>query len=86
MQLVLDQPIGALRGDRFILRDQSATRTLGGGFVLDPFAPATRRSTPRALAELAALEHDAPEDALARTARSASDADRSSRASSSSTT
>ena len=48
VQLVLDQPIGALRGDRFILRDQSATRTLGGGFVLDPFAPATRRSSARA--------------------------------------
>ena len=65
VQLVLDQPIGALRGDRFILRDQSATRTLGGGFVLDPFAPATRRSTPARMSELAAFEHDAPEDALA---------------------
>src|SRR4051812_44737126 len=65
VQLVLDQPIGALRGDRFILRDQSATRTIGGGFVLDPFAPATRRSAPLRLAELAAFEHDTPEDALA---------------------
>jgi selenocysteine-specific elongation factor len=65
VQLVLDQPIGALRGDRFILRDQSATRTIGGGFVLDPFAPATRRSAPARLAELAAFEHDTPEDALA---------------------
>ena len=64
VQLVLDQPIGALRGDRFILRDQSAARTIGGGFVLDPFAPATRRSTPARLAELAALEHDSPEAAL----------------------
>jgi selenocysteine-specific elongation factor len=65
VQLVLDQPVCALRGDRFILRDQSATRTLGGGFVLDPYAPATRRSSPARLAELAALEHDAPEAALA---------------------
>ena len=64
VQLVLDQPIGALRGDRFILRDQSATRTLGGGFVLDPFAPATRRSTNARLSELAAFEHDTPEEAL----------------------
>jgi selenocysteine-specific elongation factor len=64
VQLVLDHPIGALRGDRFILRDQSAMRTLGGGIVLDPFAPATRRSTPTRLAELAALEHDDPEAAL----------------------
>src|SRR5689334_16659070 len=35
VQLVLDEPIGALRGDRFIVRDQSASRTLGGGIVLD---------------------------------------------------
>ncbi len=65
VQIVLDQPIGALRGDRFIVRDQSATRTLGGGFVLDPLAPATRRSTPARLGELAALELDSPADALA---------------------
>jgi selenocysteine-specific elongation factor len=64
VQLVLDEPIGALRGDRFILRNQSATRTIGGGFVLDPFAPATRRSTAARQNELAAFECDAPEDAL----------------------
>ena len=65
VQLVLDEPIGALRGDRFILRDQSASRTLGGGVVLDPFAPSTRRSTAARSAALQAYEHDAPEDALA---------------------
>ena len=37
----LDRPIGALHGDRFILRDQSALRTLGGGVVIDAFPPAT---------------------------------------------
>ena len=65
VQLVLDEPVGALRGDRFILRDQSASRTLGGGLVLDPFAPATRRSTPARMATLAAYEHDGAEEALA---------------------
>jgi selenocysteine-specific elongation factor len=54
-----------LRGDRFIVRDQSASRTLGGGLVLDPFAPATRRSTPARRAVLAAFEHEAAADALA---------------------
>jgi selenocysteine-specific elongation factor len=54
-----------LRGDRFILRDQSASRTLGGGIVLDPFAPATRRHSRQRLAELAALENDTPRDAFA---------------------
>ncbi|HYF20992.1 MAG TPA: selenocysteine-specific translation elongation factor [Ramlibacter sp.] len=41
-RLVVDQPIVALHGDRFILRDQSAQRTLGGGVVLDAFPPARR--------------------------------------------
>jgi selenocysteine-specific elongation factor len=56
VQLVLDRPVGALRGDRLILRDQSAQRTIGGGRVIDPFSPRKgRRSAPR-LAMLAALE------------------------------
>ncbi|VTU32749.1 SelB translation factor [Variovorax sp. SRS16] len=41
-RLVVDQPISALHGDRFIVRDQSAQRTVGGGRVLDAF-PAPRR-------------------------------------------
>mgnify|MGYP001549532768 CR=1 FL=1 len=59
-QLVLDQPIGALHGDRLILRDQSATRTIAGGRVLDPFAPGRGRSRPERLAILAALQQPAP--------------------------
>jgi selenocysteine-specific elongation factor len=61
-QLQLDKPIGALNGDRFILRDQSATRTLGGGVVLDPFVTTRRRTREMRAAELAVLEagtHDA---------------------------
>ena len=34
-QLVLDNPIGAINGDRLILRDQSGQRTIGGGKVID---------------------------------------------------
>jgi selenocysteine-specific elongation factor len=55
-QIVLDRTIGALRGDRFIIRDQSASRTVGGGRVLDPFPPERKRRTPERLAVLAALE------------------------------
>jgi selenocysteine-specific elongation factor len=54
-QLVLDEPIAALHGDRFILRDQSSTRTVGGGVIIDPIPPASRRSKARD-ATLAALE------------------------------
>ena len=70
VQLVLDKPICALHGDRFILRDQSATRTLGGGVVIDPFPPVSRRRSAARAAEIAALEADAPEAALAAFSRS----------------
>ncbi len=63
-QIVLDQPVGALRGDRFILRDQSAQQTLAGGVVLDPFAPARKVRTPTRLAVLAALERPTTFEAL----------------------
>ncbi|MBI5716418.1 MAG: selenocysteine-specific translation elongation factor [Burkholderiales bacterium] len=55
-QLVLREPLGAWAGDRVVLRDASATRTLAGGVVLDPMAPTRYRRTPERLAELAALE------------------------------
>ncbi len=63
-QIVLDRPIGALHGDRFILRDQSAQQTLAGGVVLDPFAPARKVRTPARLAVLAALERSTMSEAL----------------------
>jgi len=66
VQLVLERPIGALHGDRFIVRDQSARRTLGGGVVLDPFAPARGRRKPQRLAVLDALEAGGCEASLAR--------------------
>jgi selenocysteine-specific elongation factor len=42
VQIVCDAPVSAVVGDRFIVRDPSATQTLGGGVVLDPFAPSRR--------------------------------------------
>ena len=55
-QLVLDHAVGALAGDRFVLRDQSAQRTLGGGRVIDPFPPSRGRRWPERLAFLQALD------------------------------
>src|SRR3989441_3764927 len=43
-QLVLAEPVLAMRGDRFILRDETARRTLGGGVVVNPFADRHRRA------------------------------------------
>jgi len=56
VQFDLDRPIGALRGDRFIIRDQSALRTLGGGQVVDPYPPPTRRHRTQLVQALRAME------------------------------
>src|SRR2546425_6721643 len=55
-QLALERPVGAVRGDRFIVRDQSARRTLGGGTVIDVFPPARGRAKPERLAWLKSME------------------------------
>src|SRR5690606_1754684 len=46
VQLVLEHPVAATVGDDFILRDTSASRTIGGGRFLDLRPPARKRSTP----------------------------------------
>jgi selenocysteine-specific elongation factor len=55
VQLVLKRPIGAWHGDRLVLRDAAASRTIGGGRVVDPFAPSRYRRTAERLAALEAL-------------------------------
>ncbi len=62
-RLTLDHPIGALARDRLVLRDATATRTIGGGVVIDPFPPRRGRRTPERLAQLAEL--DEPDAATA---------------------
>ncbi len=65
-QLVLERPIAAAAGDRFVLRDTSARRTIGGGTFLDLRPPARKRRTPERLAELDALAEAEPGRAVAR--------------------
>jgi selenocysteine-specific elongation factor len=55
-QLVLDRPSAVLAGDRFVIRDQSASRTMGGGIALDPFPPQRGRRTPGRLSLLRAWQ------------------------------
>jgi selenocysteine-specific elongation factor len=62
VQLRLEEPVAAVRGDRFILRDASAQRTVGGGVVLDPqprrhrrLSDATRRAVENLFGDNAAL-------------------------------
>ena len=63
-QLVLNAPLHAVHGDALVLRDQSARQTLGGGRVLDPFAPSRQRRSPERLAQLRALVDGGLESAL----------------------
>ncbi|MEL0106593.1 MAG: selenocysteine-specific translation elongation factor [Rhodospirillaceae bacterium] len=63
-QLVLDEKTNVLFGDRFILRDQSARRTIGGGYILDPFAPKRGRARPERLEQLLAMDDKDPKTAL----------------------
>ena len=56
VQVVLDHPLHALAGDRIVIRDQSATRTVGGGTVIDPYSPRRGRARPARLAWLDAIE------------------------------
>ncbi len=55
-RLALDAPVGALAGDRVVLRDVGARRTVGGGRVLDPFGPARGAGRPERLRALAASD------------------------------
>ncbi|KVE37314.1 selenocysteine-specific translation elongation factor [Burkholderia sp. TSV86] len=54
-QLNFAEPIFAMPGDRFIVRNAQATQTVGGGRVLDPFGPARKRRTSARRAWLDAL-------------------------------
>lgn len=65
VQLVLDRPIAAASGDRFVVRDTSARRTIGGGRLIDLRAPARKRRTPERLARLDAMAKEDPARALA---------------------
>jgi selenocysteine-specific elongation factor len=59
VSITLDTPLALCRGDRFVLRDASARRTLAGGEVLDIAPPVRGKRRPERLALLNAL-HQRP--------------------------
>jgi len=65
VEVLLDRETLALRGDRFILRDAGAQRTVAGGRVLDIFPPTRHKRSPARLALLAAMRDDDPLTTLA---------------------
>ena len=66
IQIVLERPIAAAAGDRYVLRDTTSSRTIGGGTFVDLRAPERRRRTPQRLARLQALAERDPVMALSR--------------------
>lgn len=54
-QVNIAEPLLVMRGDHFIVRDETARRTLGGGFVIHPWAKKHRRAEADLEKRLAAL-------------------------------
>ncbi|HJU12342.1 MAG TPA: selenocysteine-specific translation elongation factor [Candidatus Binataceae bacterium] len=55
VQLVLNEPVTALAGDRFVVRDETNVRTIGGGIILNPMGRRTRKPLDRYIHHLNAL-------------------------------
>ena len=52
------EPLFGFSGDRFILRDPSCARTIGGGVIVDSFVPRRGRSSSDRLKALEAMDQD----------------------------
>ncbi len=63
-QLVTEDPVVALSGDRFVIRDETNSRTLGGGVVLNPFGRRVRKPLEAYRANLRLLKDASGGDAL----------------------
>jgi selenocysteine-specific elongation factor len=66
LQLRLERPIAVARGDRYILRQASPSRTIGGGQVIDTHPPRHRRFRAEVVSALEALARGRPADLLSR--------------------
>ena len=57
-QVTVSEPLLVLRGDHFIIRDETAQRTLGGGRILNPWAVRHRRGEDQLKARLESLQSE----------------------------
>jgi selenocysteine-specific elongation factor len=64
-ELRLRDPLPLAHGDRFVLRDAGRVTTFGGGEILDPLPPPTRRGDGHRIALLRQLSDSSPQEALA---------------------
>ncbi len=63
-QLVAEDPVVALSGDRFVIRDETNSRTVGGGIVLNPTGRRVRKPVEDYRANLRLLKDASGGDAL----------------------
>ncbi len=56
VQLVMEKPVVAYKGDRFVIRYYSPVTTIGGGVVIDPQAPKQKRFNEEVLEKLSMKE------------------------------
>ncbi|HVN62988.1 MAG TPA: selenocysteine-specific translation elongation factor [Candidatus Binataceae bacterium] len=64
VQLVCDDAVVALGGDRFVIRDETNSRTLGGGKVLNPLGRRSRKPLEEYRANLTVLRDGGGPDAF----------------------
>jgi selenocysteine-specific elongation factor len=64
VQIVSDDPVVALAGDRFVIRDETNSRTLGGGIVLNPLGRRIRKPLDAYRASLDTLARDSGADSI----------------------
>jgi len=65
VQLALDRPIAAAVPDRYVIRDASARRTIGGGQFIDLRPPARRRRAPERRTQREAMAFADPDASFA---------------------
>ncbi|MGA6973685.1 MAG: selenocysteine-specific translation elongation factor [Candidatus Binatus sp.] len=63
-QLVTEDAVVALAGDRFVIRDETNSRTLGGGIVLNPLGRRVRKPVEAYRANLRLLKDSSGADAI----------------------
>lgn len=63
-QIVMEKPVVAHKGDRFVIRYYSPVTTIGGGFIIDPAAPKQKRFKEEVLEDLAVKEEGTLYDVL----------------------
>ena len=64
IQLQMEEPVAAAKGDHMVLRSYSPMRTIGGGMVVDPFAIKHKRYREELIQALNTAENGSPDELL----------------------